>query len=98
ADLCSCNLALTNFNVRGGRFPKDRSRIGCYDMAGNVAEWCDDWYDANQNSRTVCGGSFDDEKPDLFTVTSKRSMATGKSKRWIGFRGVVRITVDKVMP
>jgi formylglycine-generating enzyme required for sulfatase activity len=27
-----------------GSFPQGRSAYGCYDMAGNVFEWCWDWY------------------------------------------------------
>jgi formylglycine-generating enzyme required for sulfatase activity len=30
-----------------GSFPKDKCFYGCYDMAGNASEWCEDWFTTN---------------------------------------------------
>jgi len=83
-----------------GSFPMGRSVYGVYDMAGNVSEWVDDWYDQNyyQNSpmlnppgaektknRVFRGGSWDARKVDI--RSAKRFAATpGRKDSIVGFR------------
>jgi formylglycine-generating enzyme len=39
----------------GGKAPNE---LGCYDMSGNVREWCWEWTDTNGGSRTWKGGGW----------------------------------------
>jgi len=56
-----------------GRFPKDRSPVGCYDMAGNAFEWTDSTY--KQKFRVIRGGSV-----GLSESTLKRYARNAKRK------------------
>jgi len=38
-----------------GTYPRGVSPYGAFDMAGNVSEWCDDWFDARASERYARG-------------------------------------------
>ncbi len=39
-----------------GSYPSNKH--GLYDMGGNVSQWCEDWFDASQKTRTLRGTSW----------------------------------------
>lgn len=87
------------------KFPPSVNELGIYQMSGNVAEWCLDYYNrmfysqSNKsknplntkanNSRVVRGGSFDDTDPEYVTVYYRNS--GNDATGYIGFRLVVNL-------
>lgn len=87
------------------KFPPSVNELGIYQMSGNVAEWCLDYYNrmfysqSNKsknplntkanNSRVVRGGSFDDTDPEYVTVYYRNS--SNDAAGYIGFRLVVNL-------
>ena len=84
-----------------GQFEKGASPYGAMDMAGNVMEWCSDWYRRDYYSisptknpqgpesgayRVVRGGSFFEDAFDLRSYRRSASWPSFQSHRMTGFR------------
>ena len=91
-----------------GSFPVGASSNGCLDMAGNVWEWCADWYDsnyykiapaknppgpANGTTRVLRGGSWSNYIPANFRATYRYYSGPSFSNINNGFRCVLRSPV-----
>jgi formylglycine-generating enzyme required for sulfatase activity len=86
-----------------GSFPAGTSPYGCADMAGNVRQWCADWYDAsyyrkgeNRNpqgpaagqERVLRGSSFTDIGSPVFRCAQRNSYNPTLWLHDLGFRAV----------
>ncbi len=63
-DKSKCNIYESGINMtsRVDRYPNGISPYGCYDMAGNVWEWTDSWYDNEKKNKVLRGGSWGDAR------------------------------------
>jgi hypothetical protein len=62
---------------------------GLYDMGGNVWQWCEDWYNATEQSRVLRGASWLDGYPDTLLASYRDRVIPDIRYDFNGFRCVV---------
>jgi formylglycine-generating enzyme required for sulfatase activity len=65
------------------------NQFGLYDMGGNVWQWCEDWYDAEQEYRVLRGASWDDLGPEFLLSSCRDFSSPVYRKVSLGFRCVL---------
>jgi hypothetical protein len=70
-----------------GNFPANGN--GIYDLGGNAWEWCEDWSNAEKNSRVLRGGSWQHDKPANLLSSSRDFLSPRRSFDITGFRCVL---------
>ena len=60
---------------------------GLFDMAGNVWEWCQDWYDSDHDSRVLRGGSWSCP-PNYLRAAYRVNYLPADTDYYLGFRCV----------
>ena len=68
-------------------YAEGRSPFGCYDMAGNVCEWTESWYDDNNEDRVLRGSTWFDRHL-FFRCSNRRGTTPDRRTNAIGFRCV----------
>ncbi len=67
-----------------GSFPA--GPFGLVDMAGNVWEWCSDWWDGEQKQRVLRGGSWLNYNANYFRCAERYGFLPGDRFNDVGFR------------
>ena len=68
-----------------GSYPEGVTPEGLYDMAGNVWEWSDSWWDGTHSRRVIRGGGWDSGSEDCLSAHQGYG-PPGRRYNFVGFR------------
>lgn len=82
---CNSSESGINDTTPVDKYPDGVSPYGCYDMAGNVWEWVDSWYDKEEKYRVLRGSCWGDDQEFVCASTRRRGVPAARNF-FIGFR------------
>lgn len=86
SSLCNTDKSGIGTTTAVGKYsPAGDSPYGCVDMAGNVWEWCADWYDEDENYKVLRGGSWQ-YGPNFARCATRDWDRPDNASYFIGFR------------
>ena len=65
------------------------NQFGLYDMGGNVWQWCEDWWNADHQSRVLRGASWESDISGYLLSSGRDCYSPGVRSGSIGFRVVL---------
>jgi formylglycine-generating enzyme required for sulfatase activity len=74
-----------------GSFSPDESIYGVMDMAGNVSEWCNTFYDQKNNIRINRGAAWSFAEADYARCAARNGHSPSDVADFRGFRMVVSL-------
>ena len=90
--LCNSRESSNKGTTEAGKYPKGKSYYGCYDMAGNVWEWTDSWYDEDRADKVLRGGSWCNDS-DYCRCAYRFHIGPGSRFNCVGFRCARTLTL-----
>ena len=82
---CNSNKSGIDATTSVTKYPKGISPAGCFDMAGNMWEWCASWYDQSRDRPVIRGGSWFDD-PVYLRASSRFWNFADYRLNLVGFR------------